>query len=297
MDKGKYLKDFYSTMKDTNFDLTAFENNIDTLKIVRKEKLSNDVHTCEYHFMNNEIYYKEGYLDSGIMHELFHASSTQITDKEIKSGFLSIVNDKNGLLYRCLGLNEGYTALLDDKYFPNYTKDKKRIVGKSYYLSKYFAFLIENFVGEELMEEMYSKNQIDRLESILTYFMGSKRTNKFFFALDLISEYVDATKYPSIKIGFKCYNYCRMYLFDLYVRCCQIQYLEDFVDDELREEDFQKNMSDDEYEDRIDYIKKGISQCLFYGKFIPIHTRKDTDKELDKRIEKNMKLVQKKYTQ
>lgn len=67
--------------------------------------------------MNNEILYKNGYLYSGIMHELFHASSTVKTNKEIKSGFLSIVKDKGKLLYRCLGLNEGYTALLDDRYF------------------------------------------------------------------------------------------------------------------------------------------------------------------------------------
>lgn len=115
--------------------------------------------------------------------------------------------------------------------FPDYTKDKRSTLGKSYNLTKYFVSLLEIFVGKEFMEKMYSKNQIYLLESVLNYFMGAKRTNKFFFALDLISLYVDDTTHPSLQIKFKCYKFCTMYLFDLYVRYAQMQYLEDSIGD------------------------------------------------------------------
>lgn len=37
MDKNKFFQDFYETMKNTNFDLTTFKNNIKTLKITHNE--------------------------------------------------------------------------------------------------------------------------------------------------------------------------------------------------------------------------------------------------------------------
>lgn len=292
MNIDKYIKDFYETMKDTSFDLTTFKNNVSKLRLVPVEKMNKKSNLCEYHYIKQEIYYTPGYLDIGIMHELFHAASTVVRENEIRSGFLS-VDVNNNYTYKYLGLNEGYTALLDDRYFPNYDKNKKRVVGESYYLTKYFVSLLEDFIGAENMEKMYSLNQMEELESILSNFTSKKRTEKFFSALDLICKYVDTKPIPNVRVGMVCYNYCKKYIFDLYMRKIHAAYIVDPVDDELREEDLESLMDDELYEDAVGDAKNILKKKIIFGKRLKIKSRNYKKEEIEDRVVKNVKWVEK----
>lgn len=287
---NKYFEDFYLRMKDTNFDLKTFNNNLKSL-VIKKNGFSSQARSG-YNIKDNQILYGNGYLDVTIMHELFHVASTVVKSDEIRSGFYSVnlINFKP-----CReGFNEGYTAILDDRYFSDYVEDKAYYVGDTYGITKYLVSLIEDFIGTNEMEEMYSLNQIEKLENILNKYMGKKRTRKFFNALDLICKYVDKSEIPKIKVGYVCYEYCKKYIFDLYLRRIQANYIIDTVDDNLNEDDIFALMDDEVYENKVEEIKPIIQKRLCFGKILKLKSKRIRKEEIDERIDWNMKIVQEK---
>ena len=112
-------KEIYKFIKVVlkNFDLsvlTNFYNNINDLKV---EKNKNN-YSNRYYFKDNSIKYVH---IPAIYHELFHMSSTHFDNHgetiNCYSGF-SFIEFKNFKMYKVgVGLTEGYTDLMTERYF------------------------------------------------------------------------------------------------------------------------------------------------------------------------------------
>ena len=119
---GEYMLNFADVMI-RNFspdDLIIFYNNINSLEAKSKEfKMENFIlkaHTTgRYNIEKNVITVVENLADTGIYHELFHMSNSVIKRGKKYSGFHQIAFESN--LGR--GINEGYTELLTNRYFPS----------------------------------------------------------------------------------------------------------------------------------------------------------------------------------
>lgn len=99
------------------------------------------------------------YKNEVITHELLHAASTLFTGKVAYCGFSqSIFVSKTKTYGRAI--NEGYTQVLNKKYFNDTTK--------SYEYQAQIAKYLEGIVGEKNMEYLYFKADLYHLIALLT---------------------------------------------------------------------------------------------------------------------------------
>lgn len=102
---------------------------------------------------------------STLTHELLHLSSNLVKDKMNSiTGFQ--ITDLSKRYDIGVGINEGYTSLLNERYF------KEKHV--SYLDLLILSELIELIVGQELMEKMYFENNLKGLCEVLNESMGIK---------------------------------------------------------------------------------------------------------------------------
>lgn len=104
-------------------------------------------------------------------HELFHLSSSyfDITKNILYSGFSQVNNKTKTIIGKCL--NEGYTALLDERYFKS---------GSSgYVLEKHFANILEMIVDEKKMFKLYCKADLQGLIVELSKYAESENVIRF----------------------------------------------------------------------------------------------------------------------
>lgn len=144
---GQYILEFYKRIAESgsSYDFTLMIKNLRKLEIVVVPKLRNGIMGV-YDVEENAIYIDVHYLDridEIIYHELFHMSSAKKKNKKCYTGFLS-----NKLFEY---FNEGYTEVLTKRYF----KDKAPEC--PYLFEMIIAEMVENFVGQDLMEQFYSR--------------------------------------------------------------------------------------------------------------------------------------------
>lgn len=146
---------FSDTLKDENFNLDIFYRNIKSVNIIpatKKDMTSGSV-VAEYDLFNNCIRYLRDSFKIGIFHELFHLASTIMGKRILYSGFFQM--DMKTKRFIGLGLNEGFTTILDERYFGS--DEKKEVLGKSYYVLKYFVQMIEEAMSDNEYEDfLYS---------------------------------------------------------------------------------------------------------------------------------------------
>ena len=118
---GPYLKQFVTTMEKTfsQTDLTLFYNNINSLKIVNKKFINTFNTKGIYNPFKNEINLIENGENESIYHELLHMASGMTMNDEIYCGFYQA---KRNTIVIGKALNEGYTEVLHQRYFPSSTK-------------------------------------------------------------------------------------------------------------------------------------------------------------------------------
>ncbi len=141
-------------------DLKLFYTNINELTIETNDKLIKNNSTAQYSIKNNTIEFVSNYEDS-MFHELFHVASTILNQKEKISGFCQTYTLKDSKTYIGLGLNEGYTDLLANRYFGS----------KIAYVSEAdVAETIELLIGKEKMESLYlNANQYELIKELTKY--------------------------------------------------------------------------------------------------------------------------------
>lgn len=209
---------YFIDVLEKNFlpsDLVNFYNNINSLRIGRIEKKSiyNDSSGVYYSCLN---YIKiKNHLIYSIYHELFHMASTKIINGVIYSGFY-IVDDKKMI---GLGLNEGYTELIANRYFSNSRTsrllknnyDYKYDLDEAYSLQVLIASKIEEIVGKNKMESLYLTANLHGLIKELEQYTSREQIDKFLSNMDFLHSNMDNIMKFSIK---------NKKLHDAYVEIC-----------------------------------------------------------------------------
>jgi hypothetical protein len=147
-----YILKFIDIIKEriNECDLNEFNKKLETLKIIELEE--NDIKSYnmgKYDEKNNIIYIRKGYVNETIFHELFHVLSTKIKNDTILSG-LAIINSNEHIN---IGITEGYTELLTERYFGN----ESDFV--SYPYEMFIADILEDIIGVKTFKECYFNNK------------------------------------------------------------------------------------------------------------------------------------------
>lgn len=188
---GSSIVDFFKTISQEipEEDLTILFNNFITLTTKTKNfKLLNRIignHTAgQYIAKDNTIEVSDKDYESTIDHELFHTASTLIDSETsaIFTGFAQIKDENNNI---GIGLNEGYTQHLTEKYF-----GKKKKLLKAYTYEKNIAIIIEMIVGEKQMQSLYLNANLNGLVDVLKQYNSEEKIYDFITTLDLVNKYL-----------------------------------------------------------------------------------------------------------
>ena len=170
---------FYNILQEklSHCNQSGFYNNLENVRIREKQKVSNikvDLKTSgDYCSLKNRInlYLKNIALRKGnyndqledvLSHELLHMATSYTKGKITLSGFSQIIGGK---ISACCGLNEGYTELLNKRYFSKCKKDRG-----SYPEQQFIALGIEEIVGREKMESLYFDADLEGLVKELSQY-------------------------------------------------------------------------------------------------------------------------------
>ncbi len=277
------FNDFQEKIRYTNFNLDIFYKNIKNVQLeeVKAQDMVTNLSVAEYNIRYNIIRFLKNSFKIGIMHELFHLASTVVGQKTIYCGFFQ--QDRNTKEIIGYGLNEAYTALLDDRYFPNYTSNKKQVIGNSYQLTKYLVQQVENCLGEETMEELYSTCDLATLTHLLAKKVGLKDTLKFYRALDNIMINLESEKHCNVKKVLRSYEYACLYTTKLYLDTIDQAYINEEI-------------SDNDYEDFLLDLQEQVSKPLVIGKYFKKNSKTIDSEEFSKIVAETMQKSLKKYT-
>lgn len=225
----KFGKDILKFEKElikniNNEDLNMLYNNLKTLKskgsIFFLQYLQLRFIGGYYSAKKNKVNILHFIKDEVINHELLHmASSTYDENQKISySGFCQFNNKSKSCIGRAL--NEGYTELLNDRYF-----DGCNIVAPSYNVCKFFATKLEEIIGKEEMQSAYFNANLPKLIMELEKYDSQKNIIKFIKSLDYFLKYIDINNsiilLPPIKSKLKnnineCLTFCQECLIKWY---------------------------------------------------------------------------------
>ena len=165
-------------------NLTNLYNNINTIKISNiKSKIirsiENRTHIGTYEAMDNKITILTDEYLPVINHELLHMSSSIYKDEITYSGFYQESDNIN----IGKGINEGYTELLNCRYF---SQNKNH-----YSIEKHIVSILEQIVGKEKMENLYFNANLKGLIKELEKYSSTKEIIKFIENTDYMSENIN----------------------------------------------------------------------------------------------------------
>ena len=166
-------------------DLTNFNRNIEELKIRNYEFISNvagdfDPENIVIRLSNEDV-------DNSLTHELLHLASSIYTGDIGYIGFSQQFDD-----FRFGdGLNEGYTSVLDNRYFNK---------NKSYLPIRAIVEAIEKIVGKDNMTKKYFEADLQGLINDLSKYCLEGKVYKLIKNIDFMLEaYSDFNKFDSSK--------------------------------------------------------------------------------------------------
>ncbi len=172
------IQNFLNTMeKELNLiDFEIVKQNIRNIDIDLLEKNKNENANGSYSPTGVIAIHKKN--DKGTFyHELFHAASSYYNEDkmEFNSGFHhQNVNEKKDI---GIGINEGYTELLTERYF-----DSNNESGYSNEL--HYAKLVEHIIGREKMQSYYLESSLNDLIMELCKYNSLENTLKFLENMD-----------------------------------------------------------------------------------------------------------------
>ncbi|MBR6690122.1 MAG: hypothetical protein IKL65_02195 [Bacilli bacterium] len=223
----KFRKKLYKIFKSENLNL--LNNNIKSLKVkikyIAPEILLLKFVSGKYLFQKNKIeiikYFKEGTTK----HEFFHMASTFYHKEAMLafSGFEQINYLKKEIVG--LGLNEGYTELLTDRYF----NEQAEYVSYSYDVCKFFAEKLEEIVGKKEMEKFYLNADLLGLCKYLTNFDELEHIMSFIVYLDYLVKHASLHNPKKFK---NCYELIECYLAKWYISKKQQELDKNIIDKE-----------------------------------------------------------------
>ena len=182
------LENFVNVMNDS-FDEEDLGNLYDNIIWVLFKKYISFNYNGDYDPITNIIRsISEEDLDS-IHHELIHLSANPYDDTNNYGGFYYTI-DKYCIGY---GLDEGYTELLNKRYFNSKTENAYRL---QIMICKY----IEELVGQRKMEKMYLNANLFGLIKELKQTYDVKEIERFIAAVDFTHDYDDISMLADVEI-------------------------------------------------------------------------------------------------
>ena len=140
-----------------------------------------DIEAFVYPKDNGEIYVNFGSnIDKNSKtHELIHLAVTRY-DEENKTYY-------TGFNHQGIGkaINEGYTCLLDERYFNDEDNVEENYM---YEFLKFISYLLEIFVGQDKMEKLYCNSDLKGLLTELEKYIGFNRSLELVSKLDDLLE-------------------------------------------------------------------------------------------------------------
>ena len=163
-------------------NLVYFHNNIKNLKFKTKlskiDKFFDKSMIGSYNPVKNIIQIDPSNTSRALSHELLHLASTTKDFSRVYTGFAQ----RRNIAYFGYGLNEGYTELLNNRYF----LDKKSTI---YYAEQLYAQGIEKLVGRQQMEYYYFIGELSYLYQDLKKYYSDEEIQKLIVSLDIINDY------------------------------------------------------------------------------------------------------------
>lgn len=173
----EYINIFLNTLqaKNPSIDLNLFYNNLINLSIKERKNFNRCMFFKTYtkgiyKYKDNKIEVLKDDYPFSIFHELLHCSSAKKEQNCFSIGFAKEYKKFS------IGsaLNEGYTTLLEERYFnDNFRKN-------DYENLKYIAKTIELLIGKDEMEKFYFTSDLNGLIKEFEKYGANKRQIMFF---------------------------------------------------------------------------------------------------------------------
>ena len=211
--KNPIYKNFVDDLnRDRKKDMTFFYNNLETLKVKKIRPYKGICYdaAAQYNMTDNviELISLKRYK-TFIDHELLHMASTiKDEDGNIYSGFIQLRGEK-GCGY---GIDEGYTSLLDDRYFLDRTEEKKTLNTQTYCVVKYLAGMVEEFVGKENMEDLYFEANLFELIDFLASYTSLEEAAQFIHNIDIILTTYEQARFKRRFLCLKKFAECNLFM-------------------------------------------------------------------------------------
>lgn len=180
-----YIDNFVKVIEDkvSKENLINLYNNISWMKIYVLDKINDEwsISTTTlgiYHDETNELKLTSGTTPNVVYHELFHLSSNNPNLDEYAIGFRYGTHEWN----IGIGLNEGYTELLVERYFG---LEHSHI----YNFEKNVVRRLDYIIGKEKMESFYFNYNLFGLINELKQFYTLEEIEKFIINVDFLSVY------------------------------------------------------------------------------------------------------------
>lgn len=153
---------------------------IDKMKVSVWARLWNQYFDAAYCPKINTI--KLGQNPKDLSHEMLHLASTYYDGKNLHSGFAFQRKEKGKLNEIGRGITEGYTSLLDLRYFQG--DDKKE---DGYSIERNTAVILDMIIGRRKMQEMYFNADGYSLVEELKEYDTEENVFKFLRSLDFLN--------------------------------------------------------------------------------------------------------------
>ena len=213
------LKNFIKCIKKNlpHVSLNIFNNNYKTLWFKEHEKrIKGSKKNVIGNYIQDETLInliKEDKSKS-IYHELLHCASTYIVNNILYSGFKQTRLNRAGY---SIGeaFNEGYTALLEERYFSDFVTKQS-----GYTFEKTIVSLFEIIVSQKALELLYFHADLYTLVQCVKLFKEESDFLEFLKRMDYIKRIRSKSfKTPKeIKYSLECLEYIGYFMLDLYMK-------------------------------------------------------------------------------
>ncbi len=168
--------------------------------------------TGTYNVKKNIITIKSLTFFNTIYHELWHLSSSVMQNNIKFSGFSQNAFGR--------AINEGYTTLLTERYFPDPNREDS-----SYPIQRRVMQIIEMIVGQDKMEQLYLRANLKGLIENMTEYASEKEIMSFISDMDFVLDYLENTKFLPFKKGLlhKAFNNISEFLIKIITKYLVIQ--------------------------------------------------------------------------
>lgn len=176
------FKDFVDVLENkVNLDIFYYKHkDIEFVKGIDESRKG--MCLAEYQPTKRKIFFTDDYFSESIMHELLHVASTLVGKDKIYLGLCQI--DRNMGVSFGIGLTEGITCLLDEKYFGEYTSKKGDVLRNSYKLLKRLCEYLMIIYTDDVIEQYYFDADLQGFINILANDISLEEIKILLCALD-----------------------------------------------------------------------------------------------------------------